>query len=507
MNKKIIIIGAGVSGLSAGIYGLDNNYDVDIYEKHSLPGGECTGWTRKGVFIDGCAHWICGTSKKSNLYPLWIHTGAFDEDTKIYPTEYFTKYDIDGEIVTFYSDKEKLRQELLRVAPEDEANINKLIKDITTYNRCVVPSEMPVSYMSPIEMLNFGISYLPFISLYLKCKSSSMADLVNSYKSPILKTLFSRIFSSLYNVNSFYYTLNSLSQGDGGAVEGGSLKIAQNMAHTFKERGGKIHYNSEVSEIIIENGVCKGIRFADGKERRADYVISACDMHYTLYNLLQNKYTPRSYRLSFENRKDYPLNCIIHLAYKVKADVSKLPRMMNFKIDGFNIGNIYIDNISVRNHSFDTSAYKDNNNLFTVGIDVSDETYDYFKSLSKDDYYKTKNEIGERIRSEIMNYYKFDNNDIELLDVATPLTYERYTNAYKGSYMSFIATKKGKWLMHKSTLKGVKNFYLSGQWLMPPGGLPIALFTGKHAICRIVRNDYGYIGFRKSLKKRVQKEY
>lgn len=42
-KKKLIIIGAGISGMTAGIYALDNGYDVTIYEKHFIPGGQCTG--------------------------------------------------------------------------------------------------------------------------------------------------------------------------------------------------------------------------------------------------------------------------------------------------------------------------------------------------------------------------------------------------------------------------------------------------------------------------------
>ena len=501
MEKKVVIIGAGISGLSAGIYALDSGYDVDIYELHSIPGGECTGWTRKGTFIDGCAHWIVGTNKKSNLYPLWIHTGAFDEDTKVYPTEYFTKYDINGEVVTIYSDREKLREELLRVAPEDEKEINKLVKDIGTYGRCIIPAQYPVSYMGPVELLSFAFSYLPFIFLYLKCKNLSMVDLISRYKSPILRELFSRTFTSSYNVNSFYYTLKALSENDGGVVEGGSLKIATNMAHRFTELGGKIHYKSEVEEIIVENKVATGIKLKDGTIINADYVIATSDMHHTLYNLLKDKYTPRSYRLSFENRKDYPLNCELLLAYKVKKDVSELPKMINFRVDPFNIDSeTIITSISVRNHAFNKELYSVGNTLFTVGLEVTDKAYDYFKSLDKETYNKKKIEIGERVKEEIKKYYNFTDEDIELIDVATPLTYERYCHAYKGSYMSFIATKQSKWLMHKSTLKGVKNLYLAGQWLMPPGGLPIALFTGKYAVCRIIRKEHGYIGFRRRIR-------
>lgn len=77
--KKIIIVGAGIAGLTAGIYCLDNGFDVEIYEKHTIAGGECTGWVRKGQYIDGCAHWIVGTNPNSDLYPLWNHIGAFDD--------------------------------------------------------------------------------------------------------------------------------------------------------------------------------------------------------------------------------------------------------------------------------------------------------------------------------------------------------------------------------------------------------------------------------------------
>ena len=82
-KKKIIIIGAGIAGMSAGIYGLDNDYDVTIYEKHNIVGGQCTGWVRDKVYIDGCAHWIVGTNVESDLYPLWRHVNAFNENTLI----------------------------------------------------------------------------------------------------------------------------------------------------------------------------------------------------------------------------------------------------------------------------------------------------------------------------------------------------------------------------------------------------------------------------------------
>ena len=142
-KKKLIIIGAGISGMTAGIYALENGYDVTIYEKHFIPGGQCTGWNRKGAYIDGCAHWIVGTNPNSDFYPIWRHIGAFDSSTTIYETEYFTKFDIDGHIITFYADLEKLEQELLKVAPEDKKQIRRFINGIKAYKFTKVPTKKP----------------------------------------------------------------------------------------------------------------------------------------------------------------------------------------------------------------------------------------------------------------------------------------------------------------------------------------------------------------------------
>jgi len=49
--KKVAIIGAGVSGMTAAIYCLKSGFDVTVYEKHSISGGLCTSWTRKGIYF------------------------------------------------------------------------------------------------------------------------------------------------------------------------------------------------------------------------------------------------------------------------------------------------------------------------------------------------------------------------------------------------------------------------------------------------------------------------
>jgi protoporphyrinogen oxidase len=52
MEKSMIIVGAGIAGISAGCYARMNGYKTTILEMHSIPGGLCTAWKRKGFTFD-----------------------------------------------------------------------------------------------------------------------------------------------------------------------------------------------------------------------------------------------------------------------------------------------------------------------------------------------------------------------------------------------------------------------------------------------------------------------
>ncbi len=490
-RKKVIVIGGGISGMTSAIYLLDNGYDVELYEKHSITGGECTSWKRSGVEIDGCAHWIIGVNKYSNFYPIWNHLGAIDENTKIHLTDYFTKiYYPDGEVVTVYADLKKFEEELIRVAPEDKKMIKKVIRGIKGYQHVDVPTKKPLRYYNIFELIHFGLKFVPMLPYYLKYKHMDGKQFCEYFKSEKLRYLFRNVLKSNYNVHSFFYIMHALTLHDAGVIEGGSLQFAKNMEANVLSKGGKIFTNSEISKILVDNNhKVIGIRLKNGEERLSDYVVASADVHHVLYDLLENKYTEDYFKKRFADYETYPLNTAVLVVYKITKNISDKARMMVVDAHDLYIGPEKIDRLSMRNHSY---TKKDENEPTTVSllIPVQDEVYDYFKQFTtKKDYLEAKRQVGLSVKEYVKDYFELTDDDLELIDVTTPLTYERYLNAYRGSYMSYISTKSGKGLMRSGVVKGLKNFMLTGQWLMSPGGLPIAVFTGKHAAYEICHQD------------------
>lgn len=129
----------------------------------------------------------------------------------------------------------------------------------------------------------------------------------------------------------------------------------------------------------------------------------------------------------------------------------------------------------------------DGQTLLTCAINQFHDDYDAWDTAAKDAeaYRREKARIGTAVLAAIRTRFPQMAGKLEILDVATPKTYERYCNAYRGAFMPFLPTIRGKAMAHTGRIRGLDNLYLSGQWLQPPGGLPVAVITGKDTIMRL----------------------
>lgn len=121
----------------------------------------------------------------------------------------------------------------------------------------------------------------------------------------------------------------------------------------------------------------------------------------------------------------------------------------------------------------------------------SEEDYKYWVNLynDRDKYRNEKLRLAEEIKNRVITQYPFLEGKIRVLDVWTPATYNRYVNAYRGAYMSFIITKGAKNKRVAGKIKGLGNVMIASQWLMGPGGLPTAAAMGKFAAQRIMKRE------------------
>jgi phytoene dehydrogenase-like protein len=124
--------------------------------------------------------------------------------------------------------------------------------------------------------------------------------------------------------------------------------------------------------------------------------------------------------------------------------------------------------------------------------------YDFWKTLSADrkSYKAEKNAAAAKVVDALDSRFPGLKEAVEVVDVATPVTTERYTGNWRGSYEGWlITTATSKYMVRplKRELPGLDSFYMIGQWLAPGGGLPPAALHGREVvktICRRAHQDF-----------------
>ncbi len=488
MAKKVVIIGGGIGGFSAGIYALKAGFEAEIYEKNALAGGECMGWNRKGYHIDNCIHWLTGTDQKTKLWQVWKTVGAIDENTEYADTTKFYSSRIAGKELALWNDLKKTEDELLNAAPEDEAEIRKFIQHVEYAKSCVIPADKPLDMMKIKDYIEMGKDMADMPKVMKEYGKINCGDLAKKFKNPVMQKLMSDYLPADYTAYSFLVSYATMASGNGNIPLKGSLAMSLRIAQKFKDMGGVLHTNTAAKRIIIEKKKATGIELEDGTIVKADEVISAVDVDFLYGKLIDRKYMPKDLKKAYANRKGYPITSGFQVAYAIDSSFSGEDTVF-FDCEPLKIGSQSFTRMSVKSYAYDKSFAPEGKTVLQANIAQSDIDYEFWSSLSKDEYKLKKAELAEELTKRVTAAFPELEGKIELLDCWTPMTYNRYCNAYHGSYMGFVTTVGNKQMRFKGIVKGVDNLFIAGQWVMSPGGLPIAVISGKFAVQRILKRD------------------
>ena len=497
MEKKIVIIGAGIAGLSAGCYARMNGYDAEIYESHSLPGGLCTSWKKGDYTIDGCLHWLTGSAPSDSFYKLWEELGAVQGRRMYNHEEFFRFTDTSGKTFITYSDVERFEKHMKELSPSDSVPIELLCKLIRRFAKFKSPMEKEYELYNLFDIIKMIWTMTPFMKDFNFCSQTTIGEFAGRFSDPLIRealpmTLGDKDMSLL----ALVATLALLHNRAGGFPEGGSLEFARTIEKRLLGLGGKIFYGKRVEKILVKEGKACGIRLANGTEIISDYVISCADLHNTVFNMLNGSYIEPQHEELFSSAPI--LNSSVQVSFGVNMNFSDGPDCVEeaFKIETpVMIGNQKTDWFTIHNYSFDSTMAPEGKTVVECLLPVKD--FNYWEQLYKDRiaYKAEKERIASLVAKELDKKYPGFSNSIEVTDVLSPMTYVRYTGNYKGTYMTWVMTPDllKRHRIIKKTLPGLENLWLAGMWIMAPGGVPTGAKTSRdilQVICRLDKKKF-----------------
>jgi phytoene dehydrogenase-like protein len=524
-RQTMIIIGGGLGGLSTGCYARMNGYRTTILEMHELPGGCCTSWDRGQFTFDACVSWLLGCGPGNEMHQIWLELGALQGKRIRHFDVFNTVRDRQGREVRFYSDPDRLEAHLLAISPEDARLIRQFCAGLRKFRRALkrYPFLKPVGLMPAHERWRMLAGFVPYAVTLSRSMGVTMADYAARFRHPLLREAFNYI---LFEKHPAFPLLPNLFQlaahanHSAGVPEDGSLGLARSIERRYLGLGGEIRYNTKVAEVLVEADRAVGVRLSDGRELRADIVVSACDGPSTVLGLLGGRYMDDAYRELYTKTINEPgmvFPGYVTVFLGLRHTVAPMAPCTTYLLDEERAAEL----VGIRHPSINVqvrSAYYPE--LAPTGSSVVYASYfsdvGPWRALSTGEeqrsrvrrgqelhtlpvghgraYQRAKRRVRDTIVALLDERYPGIREAVAVRDVSTPLTQLRYTGNHEGTVLGWQPfVESGETMeklirQHGPALPGLANFYLSGVWATT-GGLIRAAAAGRHVMQFICRDD------------------
>jgi phytoene desaturase len=490
-KKSAVIIGAGIGGIATSIYLAKNGYDVTIYEKNSTPGGRCGQLIRDGHRFDlGATMLMMPDIYREVFGALGI---SLFEKNEIKPLEDLYKIYFDNnEVITFSTDKEKMKLQHEKIEPGSYEKSRKYVADGYEIFQIGIHKLIGRNFENIFQFANFrNIGMLIKLKTYISNYSYVKKFFLNQHLR--MAYTFQNIYvgQSPFNSPALFSMVPAAELTEGSFFPtGGMYTIVENLLKEAVRSGVTFRFNTPVKEIKIKDKRAESVVINDGSEVKADIIVANADLPYVYRKLLPDR--GKSRRLE---RKRYSCSAICY-HWGLDKVYPQLGHHSVFLSDGFREGldRIFKDK-SISDHpSFYIHApVRTDPGAAPAGQDtlsfiVGAGHIDKMKKQDWDELkIKTRKALIDRLKQlgleDIEEHIKFE-------ICYTPESWESACNISRGSVFGSLAhnlLQMGYFRPHNQHSQ-YKNVYFVGGSTHPGNGIPNVLLSAKLTSERILNS-------------------
>jgi phytoene dehydrogenase-like protein len=479
--RKIIIIGGGIAGLSCGCYLQMNGLQTEILEAGALPGGLCTAWHRRPYVFDGCLRWLIGTHPPSAFHQIWQELGAIAGREILTHDEILRFEGADGKTLTVPADLDKLTCEFKRIAPEDGALIDQLVRAARRCAPLEPPLDKPVELMTQFEKMRTGLRYLPMVPVILRWKNLTLPTYLARYRNDFLReALMAMAGNERMSALVLVMVLAFRTRQNIGFVVGGSLAFAEAIADRYTRLGGIVRYKTRVASVRVENSRATGVQCADGTVVPASTVVSCADGHTTIFKMLGGRFVDKKILYLYQSCDLFP--ALVQVSLGINKTFPDAPHTLNLLLSR----PLMVDDqtrhcrMEVETFGSNSALCPEGKTIMTVRLPTLYEYWTHLKKNNRLRYRAEKRALVREVIGILDNRFPGLAQHLERSDIATPATFFRYTGNWQGSYEGWLPTPRILGRRIPYTLPGLEGFYMAGHWVVAGGGLPSAALSGRY---------------------------
>jgi phytoene dehydrogenase-like protein len=323
---------------------------------------------------------------------------------------------------------------------------------------------------------------------YVGSGTKTMREFAADAHDPFLATVLENLFLPSVPVWFVRLILGALAAGQLSLLGGGSHQLIDALATRYASLDGTLETNATAEEILVEDDRAVGVRTSDGRVFGADVVVSAADGAATLYDMLGGRYLSPELEDRYETWR--PVRPVMLVTFGVHRRFADAPWMTMLQLDHpLPIGDDEVSLFSVRVFNYSAAFARSGRTVVQVMFETDWAYWHDLVSRDRDAYYSEKRRVAGEVIARLERTWPGLAADIEIEDVASPWTMWRYTRNREGAYEGWEITPRTITARPIRTLPGLSGFYMAGQWVMPGGGVPPCLYSGRQAIQLLCHDD------------------
>jgi phytoene dehydrogenase-like protein len=475
MNERVVIVGGGLAGLSAGCYARASGFQTTLLEHNLSLGGVCQAWTRGPYTIDGCIHWLTG----GPFDRLYRELGIYPHVSSHTLSTWVRYLDVrSGFALTFERNADAFQRSLLEAAPEDADEIARIMHGIRQIADLAPP---PIDRPAELMTVRDGLAQfwamrgeLGTLAHFRKPVSQWAHE---HLRSATLQRAFAKLMAGETPTLFLLFTLAYLARGWLSRPDGGTARFRDALVDAYRASGGAVILHATVDEIVVQSDRVCGVRLSDGTMIDADVVISTASTPETTFRLLGGRYGADELRARLAKWKTF--EPIVLASYGVSAPLDDVPPTL--LLDGlhpFEAGGRTEDKLYVRIANDDPAMAPPGHTVVQAMVPTS---YEWWARRGAG-YVDAKDQVADSIRARLEECLPAMKGQVTLTDVATPLTYWNMARSWRGAYEGWMPNSESFFGHVQKKLPGLHGLYLAGQWVEPGGGVPTALMSGRQAV-------------------------
>lgn len=490
MKYDCVVIGAGVGGLACALKLSVAGKAVALLEKQPIPGGFATSFKRKGFVFESSIHCVDGLAPGGEIRVFLKECGIEDEvmflelnafSRVIYPAHDF--------VVDF--DTSKFVNYLQEAFPAQSQNIKRLFEEFNRFYK-----EFDHFCDSPLPVW-VKIAISPYLyRRIIQASSLTVEKFISRYVGDqSLKGLICEMWGYIglppSRLSTFYFLIvfRGYCCHPTAYVQGGFSKLFEAMVSRIKANGGQVFFNTAAKGIITEGSKKVKVVLTDKGERfQTKSVVSNVNAPDTLFNLVDDEAIASAYRQQLSGWEKSISALQVYVGLRLPARQLGMNHFMlsiktSYDHDQNYQQSLYGDYercpFTIVDHAqVDPSLVPaGKGSLFIMVLD----NYVHWSNLEEDVYKERKAAVAAILISRAEKYLPGLSGCIEIMEVATPRTMQKYGASPEGAIYGFAQTLNQSGIMRLSQKTRVKGLFLAGAWTMPGAGVHGCFVSGSDA--------------------------